>query len=399
MAATKAERDAEPAPAVAVAAQRFALLSGGEMLTGTGQRHSLPPVAASALASAVTSFFATQPDGPSLLVGALPYERAQPCHLFQPEGVVRGPWPVPPAAPLVAARGQLRAEPSAQLYRATVERALAAIAAERGAEHGLRKLVLARTLLLRTDAPIDVGALLRRLAADQTVTAFAMPLPARPGAARRALVGATPELLVGKAGDRVTSRPLAGSARRLADPAEDQAAAAALLRSAKDRREHAAVVEAVLDELAPFCRELGAPQGTVLASTATMWHLGTRIEGRLKDAATPSVALAAALHPTPAVCGVPRERAARAIAELEPQARDFYAGAVGWCDGRGDGRWHVAIRCAEIAGNEARLYAGAGIVEGSDPVGETEETAAKFAALLGALGIDERGLAVPESAA
>ncbi|MFC7553374.1 chorismate-binding protein [Pseudoroseomonas wenyumeiae] len=95
-----------------------------------------------------------------------------------------------------------------------------------------------------------------------------------------------------------------------------------------------------------------------------------------------------AAAPHPAVCGLPRERAARLIGEIEPHDRGFYAGAVGWCDGRGDGAWHVSIRCAEIAGEQARLYAGAGIVPGSDPWAEAAETGAKYAALLAALGIE-----------
>ena len=125
-----------------------------------------------------------------------------------------------------------------------------------------------------------------------------------------------------------------------------------------------------------------------------MWHLGTRIEGRLRDDSTPSVLLASALHPTPAVCGMPMARAADLIRKLEPVARDFYAGAVGWCDANGDGAWYVAIRCAEISGRQARLYAGAGIVPGSDPMAEAAETGAKFGAFLAALGLpQDAGLA------
>ncbi len=122
-----------------------------------------------------------------------------------------------------------------------------------------------------------------------------------------------------------------------------------------------------------------------------MWHLGTRIEGELKDpealAWTSSAALAALLHPTPAVCGTPRAPAADAIAALEPMPRGFYAGAVGWCDAAGDGDWHVALRCARVQGREARLFAGAGIVADSVPALEGAETRAKFNAMLNALGV------------
>ena len=130
-----------------------------------------------------------------------------------------------------------------------------------------------------------------------------------------------------------------------------------------------------------------------------MWHLGTRIVGTLKERDTPVVELAAALHPTPAVCGLPRDRAAAVIHELEGYDRDFYAGAVGWTDSAGDVEWYVSIRCAEIAGTRVRLYAGAGIVAGSDPLAEADETSAKFVAMLTALGIDETGRPLRECAA
>jgi isochorismate synthase len=273
-----------------------------------------------------------------------------------------------------------------------VRRALAVMADEAGQPGALTKIVLSRSLLARADRPIDLGALLCRLSADPAVTAFLVPLPPENGAPRW-LAGATPELLLDKRGARIRSHPLAGSARREADNGADAAAAEALARSDKDRREHAIVADCVLDTLAPLCRSLSAPQGTTLMRTRSMWHLGTAIEGELKDPDLSAAALAALLHPTPAVCGLPRARAARLIGEIEPMDRGFYAGAVGWCDAAGDGAWHVAIRCAEIRGATARLYAGAGIVPGSDPVAEAAETGAKYGALLAALGIalDESG--------
>src|SRR5690606_19347789 len=106
--------------------------------------------------------------------------------------------------------------------------------------------------------------------------------------------------------------------------------------------------------------------------------------------------LVADLHPTPAVCGLPGELARETIAELEPFDRGFFAGAVGWTDARGDGRWLVAIRCAELSGSTARLFAGAGIVAGSRPADEAAETSAKFLAMLRAFGIDEEGHTLPE---
>jgi len=377
----------------------FALVSDRETVVGKGCLGVVPQGAAP-VAERVRDYFAGRRDGAPLLVGALPYDEHAPAHLFQPAEVSRSEGRAcfaaafPPPA-LVRAKPQNTAlwsavpEPLLEAYRAAVAGALA-----RMAQGDLRKVVLSRSLRLTSSAAIDTSALLRTLAEDSEVTGFCVPLPSENGP--RALVGATPELLLAKTGAAILSHPLAGSARRLREPSDDRAAAEGLRASEKDNREHAEVVSAILDQLAPYCAQLGAPEGTQIVSTVSMWHLGTRIVGRLRDAATSSVELASLLHPTPAVCGTPREAAAKAIAELEGYDRGFYAGAVGWCDAAGDGVWHVAIRCAEIAGNTARLYAGAGIVRGSDPALEGEETSAKFAALLRALGIDEEGRPLTE---
>ncbi len=366
----------------------FVLVAGAKGLTGRGCRRLLPEGDPPTLAARVAGFFADHADGPRRLVGALPFDRTQPAHLYQPE-VLAPPMAIRGSAATEVRRWSVRLDPDVAVYRTAVARALALMS---GSTATLRKVVLARTLRIGSDAPIDAQRLLAALAEDGSVTTFCVPLPPRPDAPARALIGATPELLLGKNGSRVVSHPLAGSARRQADPAADRATGEALLRSDKDRREHAEVVEAVLDHLAPYCRGLGAPDGIGLVSTRSMWHLGTRIEGELKDPRVSSIEIVARLHPTPAVCGTPRDAAYRAIERLEPIDRDFYGGAVGWCDAAGDGRWHVAIRCAEIAGTTARLYAGAGIVPGSDPAAEADETGAKFGALLAALGIDERAV-------
>lgn len=345
------------------------------------------PGNAATLTARVTGALASAAEGETI-GGALPFDRKAAdclwlCRPSDPPRRARG------AGGLPLKSWRMSPEPSVAAYAETVSRALAIMEAEAGSLGALEKIVLARSLLVEAEAPIPVEALMARLHADPAVTAFRVALPPTRDMPGRVLCGASPELLVEKRGARVVSHPLAGSARRLADPHADRAAAEALDHSGKDHREHALVVEAILDTLSPWCRELGCPEGTRLTSTRSMWHLGTRIEGRLRDAGTPSVLLASALHPTPAVCGVPTPRAAGFIKVLEPVARDFYAGAVGWCDRAGDGAWFVAIRCAEIGGNLARLYAGAGIVPGSDPMGEATETGAKFGALLAALGLPQ----------
>ncbi|MBI0434471.1 isochorismate synthase [Roseomonas sp. KE0001] len=381
----------------------LAFLSGESSLLGWGCRRRLPPGGADSLGERVARFFAAAPDGPAVVAGALPFDRAAPDHLLQPDRLERGGRVAGLATPAPAASGgawRLVPRPSAAAYADAVRQALARMAAETGrpetlTEGALTKIVLSRGLLARSEGPIDTVALLDRLAADPAVTGFRLPLPAGTGGAPRWLMGATPELLLRKRGGAILSHPLAGSARRHADAAADRAAGEALLRSEKDRREHRIVSDYILDTLSPWCRRLAAPDGITLSRTRTLWHLGTRIEGELRDQAVLSATLAAALHPTPAVCGQPRARAAALIREIEPEDRGFYAGAVGWCDASGDGDWFVTIRCAEIAGDTARLYAGAGIVPGSSPEGEADETAAKFGALLDALGAGDAARECP----
>jgi isochorismate synthase len=374
-------------PAPGAPGSLFAFQSGGQLLHGFGQASALPSGPVATLGERLAAVFRTAPD--ATVAGALPFDRAAPDCLWRAGRIVRAPAAGAPAPAPPATGWRIAAEPDAAAFRAGVRRALDRMAAEAGSPGGLEKIVLSRSLVATADAAIDGATLFRRLAADPAATAFLVPLPPRAERAR-VIAGATPELLLAKTGARIVSHPLAGSARRRADLGADAAAAAALSASDKDRREHRIVVEFILDTLAPLCRRLFRPEGTALAATASMWHLGTRIVGDLRDPDRPAALIAAALHPTPAVCGLPRARAADLIGPLEGYDRGFYAGAVGWCDGRGDGAWYVTIRCAEIADRTARLYAGAGIVPGSDPWTEVEETAAKFAALVSALGIPYR---------
>lgn len=384
-----------------VEAAAFLLLGPAEDLAASGIARRLEPGNASSLAARVAAFFAARAEGPDLLVGAMPYDREAQDFLFQPRVVARGA----DARQLLPQQrnGQVQddrpdwavtQQPPVDAYRDAVARALGLFS-----RSDLRKVVLSRSLLVEAGSAIDDLRLVRALVSDPSTTTFRTLLAAPYGAATPRLVGATPELLVSKSGTSVVSHPLAGSARRRAERSADREAGLALERSAKDRREHSFVVEQVLDTLSPYCSKLGAPEGTTLRATATMWHLGTRIVGTLKDARTSAAELAAALHPTPAVCGAPRRAAAQAIRELEGYDRGFYAGAVGWCDARGDGNWYVSLRCAEVAGARARLYAGAGIVPGSDPDSEADETSAKFLAMLGAFGVDEHGRALRARAA
>ncbi|WP_394821660.1 isochorismate synthase MenF [Pendulispora albinea] len=375
--------------------QVFSLRGSDASIQTFGVRRRLALGYASTLEDRVRAFFADETGGPNVLVGALPFDTNRDTLFFQPERVIwegvenRMTGVARSNVPLRSSSLQIVGEPDAAAYAAMVEQALARI----GAGDDLRKIVLSRRLRIHASAPVDPMAIVERLACDPKVTTFLVDLSVASGAHGHRLVGATPELLVSRKGLRIASHPLAGSAARSADPEVDRRAAEDLLRSEKDRREHALVVEAVFDTLSPVCAELSAPEGIGLQSTSTMWHLGTRIEGVLKsEEHGPSAAgLAAMLHPTPAVGGHPREAALEAIRALEPHDRGFYAGAVGWTDTKGDGHWYVALRCAEIRGSRLTLHAGAGIVAGSTPDREVAETSAKFRAMLHALGIHEDG--------
>lgn len=359
-----------------------------------------------AVASCLAGMSVDAPE--SVLVGAIAFDRARPMDLVRPVLVTRGrswdeAWSLHGGAALpgitdeaqhgalVPGIWRVTPEPSRAEYEAAVASATASMAddVEQAVAEPLRKVVLSRSLLLNSTAPIDLPRLLARLRLDPSVTTFSTPLPSGADGNVRTLVGATPELLLSKSGHTVMSHPLAGSTPRRPSPSEDRAAAEALMRSDKDLREHAAVVESIADVLTPFCTSLDFAPLPALVSTATMWHLGTRITGRLRDDAVSSLELLDAVHPTPAVCGVPQPRAQSLITELEGFDRDYFTGAVGWCDARGDGRWMVTIRCAEVSGTRARLYAGAGIVIGSDPAGEGAETSAKFETMLRALSAQE----------
>jgi len=145
-------------------------------------------------------------------------------------------------------------------------------------------------------------------------------------------------------------------------------------------------VEAVRAALEPWCERIDVPSEPGLLHTSTLWHLATEVTGALRTPVPSALELAAQLHPTPAVAGTPRDAAMRAIADLEAIDRTLYAGTVGWMDARGDGEWAVALRCAEVQGSLALVFAGAGIVAASEPEAELAETDAKMRAMLDALG-------------
>lgn len=318
-----------------------------------------------------------------MVVGALPFDVRRPAALYAPV------W-IGDALPSAANRGLPTVRiaetlPDPAVHRARVEAALAPL---QNPENPLQKVVLARALRLVADGVIDPIVLLHRLVeADPQASAYLADLsPAGlPGAV---LVGASPELLVARRGNQVTCQPFAGSAPRSPDPETDAANGAALAASAKNRHEHALVVDTMRAALEPLCSSLEIAPQPELSRTAALWHLSTPIRGTLRETSTTALDLALALHPTPAVGGVPTAAAVDLIADLEGD-RGFYAGAVGWCDARGDGRWVVAIRGAQLSADRhsALAQAGGGIVADSDPDEEVAETTAKFRTILSALGV------------
>ena len=362
----------------------FLLTSPRGALLATGSRQVVTERDPDELAAQVTKRLVDS-DVP-VAVGALPFDTSAEPHIVLPETAQwSGPLTECPRRP-VGAAVNVEPVPSRDGYATAVASAVTALKAGE-----LRKVVLARSLRLTMAAAVDVRTLLANLVADNAAGfTYAVDLPVATG--RRTLVGATPEMLLSRTGTTVVANPLAGSIPRDPDPAKDRAAGEALLTSAKDRDEHRIVVEAVAEALRPFCRSLTVPAEPSLISTTAVWHLSTHVTGELRDPGISSLRLASALHPTPAVCGSPRDEARATIAALEPFDRGFYAGAIGWCDADGDGQWVVGIRCAELrepvtGPSTMTLYSGAGIMPASVPALEVTETSAKFQTLLRGMGL------------
>jgi salicylate biosynthesis isochorismate synthase/menaquinone-specific isochorismate synthase len=242
------------------------------------------------------------------------------------------------------------------------------------------KVVLAREVVARGDGVVSAGMVARSLRAAYP-SCFTYLVT---GADGTAFAGASPELLVRRSGGRAYSQPMAGSVARGANEADDDRLARQLVESAKDNAEHRIASQFVADALREFSRTVEAREPEVVRFT-NIQHLATTITAELKTPAADALDLAAALHPTPAVGGWPRPAAEALIDELEGLERGWYAGAVGWTDGLGDGEFAVALRCGLLWEDGARLYAGVGVMPDSDPARELEETELKFKALLMAL--------------
>lgn len=324
----------------------------------------------------------------ALLMGAIPFHPQASARLFVPRYVEVLPRLESLTATTETATtrrtvrmDRTRMQPTPHQYKQLVKKAVSQIR-----KGDFEKVVLSRSVHLQ--AEVDLPALLSTLAQRNPLGyTFALNL-GEDDAQARSLVGASPELLLSKCGNRVLSNPLAGSVARSQDAEENRRRADVLLQSQKDRHEHALVVDAVAAALRPFCRTLEVPAVPSVLATPTMLHLSSEIRGELIDPALSSLELALALHPTPAVCGFPPQPALDFIQHNEGFDRGLFTGLVGWSGANGDGEWAVTIRCAEVTADGVTLYAGAGVVEGSDPVLELAETTAKMRTMLSALGLE-----------
>ena len=242
----------------------------------------------------------------------------------------------------------------------------------------LDKVVLARDFTGNAGENIEPRTILKKLAEEYPSTwSFAVS----------GLVGATPELLLRLSRKMVTSRVLAGTISKTGDDERDLTLAASLARSSKDLEEHVYAVRSVADALEPLCTSTNVPESPYVLHLANVMHLATDVTGALAEklAHVDAFTILEQLHPSAAVCGTPREQASLLIAEIEGMSRGRYAGPVGWIDAGGDGELGIALRCGQIQGRSIRIFAGCGIVAGSDPDKELAECEAKLIPMRSAL--------------
>ncbi|MEZ0493454.1 isochorismate synthase MenF [Kineococcus sp. TBRC 1896] len=353
----------------------FAVAAHSELVVAEGGTPlDVPPGYGPHLTRAVREAFranGSREDDGSVVCGVVPFDPAGTAELRWVPDVVRTPW-----EPRAATAGPCPREiPDDPGYRAAVAQALRRIGAGE-----LDKVVLARTLDTPLPGGFSVDGYLDRLAAANP-HGWTFAVRTTEGL----LTGASPELVAAVDATGLTSHPLAGSRPRRAGQTQPPAD---LLASAKDRREHALVVDHIAARLAPLVIDLDVPAAPVPTATDSMWHLGTRITGTPRPGVG-SLDAALRIHPTPAVSGVPVEAALDLVRTLEPEPRGNYAGLVGWTDAAGNGEWALVLRCALLRPGSARLSAGAGVVAGSTPEAEHAETAAKFATALAALTGDD----------
>lgn len=287
-----------------------------------------------------------------------------------------GPQPILKSTPAQVVNGEMKWNEHPQADLAWKSKVAAAVSRIHNGE--LEKVVLARDITVNSSKSIDPRAILKKLAEEYPTTwKYSVS----------GLVGATPELLLRLSRGMVTSRVLAGTITKTGDDAKDLALAASLARSSKDLAEHEYAVRSVADAIEPFCSSTNVPESPFVLHLANVMHLATDVTGALAEtlAHVDAYTILEQLHPSAAVCGTPRPKAAALITEIEGMSRGRYAGPVGWIDSAGDGELGIALRCGQINADTIRIFAGCGIVDGSDPEIELAETNAKFAPMRSAL--------------
>jgi isochorismate synthase len=284
---------------------------------------------------------------------------------------LRADAPLPLIDPHPTAHAGIRSARPPVEFEDAVEAATARIAAGE-----MSKVVLAREVIVEAAAAHDPAALFGAMR-EQFPACFCFCC----GTPEAAFIGASPELLVRRSGASVSTVALAGSTRRSSDPAVDDHLGEQLLRSDKNRREQRIVTERIVRALRPHSVWVEAAAEPEIAKVANIQHLASPVLAQLTEPRS-AIELAGMLHPTPAVGGEPWPAAATAITELEGMDRGWYAAPVGWMDATEDGEFCVALRSALLRDREAHLFAGVGVVAGSDPAAELAETEVKLGALL-----------------
>ena len=319
-----------------------------------------------------------------LLIGAIPFDSTEPHHFVLPEEIlVRTStgecWVTIPEGRSLSSSSKFDDSNAGRFSTrlgVSVEHYLDAVRAGREeVQRGkLTKVVIARDIHIDSEKPIDIHQILVRLR-DTYPNNFRFSFDG--------LVGASPELLVSRADNEISSHPLAGTTRRTGDPARDSELAAELRQSTKNQIEHRVVIDMVHDTLLPYCSFLDWEPEPEVIPVGNVQHLGTRLIGHLSDPPLHVLDAAYALSPTPALGGHPRPAAIELIKRTEGFNRGRYGGAIGWFDRDGNGTFAVTIRCAEISTDRhsAHLFAGGGIVADSEPEAEFAETEAKLQAM------------------
>jgi menaquinone-specific isochorismate synthase len=378
------------------AGESFAFLRGGDGLVGWGEAARLATADAAEVQQLLGSITARDdvglPGSGAVAIASLGFDPGVDASVVVVPKVVLGrregrSWltlVTPPGAvevpalrrrPVAAAsapRASITAEvPSEAAWHHVVAGAVVALRA--GA---LDKVVLARAIDATAESVLDARAIAARMAA-RFPSCFTFLCDG--------LVGASPELLIRRIGRHAESLVLAGTVRRGSSPEEDAALEQELLASAKDASEHQMAADSVRDVLVAAAADVVSDPHPQLLRLANLSHLATHIDAWLPVPAPSALALASALHPPAAVGGTPRAEALEMIRRLEAAPRGRYAAPIGWVDVNGDGEFAIALRCAQLTGNVARLWAGGGIVAESDPASEVAETTVKFDAVLSAL--------------